>query len=67
MFYIKVSGSTATQLTLDATILASDKTKYAVSGTYNLTVVNVQPSDEGLYQCVVGATTKQASLQTVGQ
>ncbi|XP_052101487.1 contactin-1-like [Mytilus californianus] len=61
----KVVGSSVTALTLDTTILASDKSKYAVTGTYNLTVVNVQTSDEGLYQCVIGATTNQASLQAV--
>ncbi|VDI40393.1 Hypothetical predicted protein [Mytilus galloprovincialis] len=61
----KVVGSSVTALTLDSTILASDKSKYAVSGQYNLTVMNVQTSDEGLYQCVIGATTKEASLQTV--
>ena len=65
-FRVQVSGQIQTQLTLDSTILVQDKTKYAVSGTANLTIVNVQTTDEGLYQCTVGATTKDAYLQTVG-
>lgn len=60
-------GSTITSLTLGTTILANDHSKYAVTGTYNLTIVNVQTSDEGIYQCTVGATTREASLQTVGK
>ena len=67
LYLIQKVGNTITPLTLGTTILATDHSKYVVTGTYNLTIVNVQISDEGTYQCVVGVTTREASLQTVGK
>jgi hypothetical protein len=67
LYLIQKVGNTITPLTLGTTILANDHSKYVVTGTYNLTIVNVQISDEGTYQCVVGVTTREASLQTVGK
>jgi hypothetical protein len=67
LYLIQKVGNTITPLTLGTTILANDHSKYVVTGTYNLTIVNVQISDEGTYQCVIGVTTREASLQTVGK
>ncbi|XP_076095371.1 cell adhesion molecule 2-like [Mytilus galloprovincialis] len=66
--WMRVAGRQSMVSSLDSTLIISDKSdksKYALTGTYNLTVTNVQTSDEGIYLCCVGATRKQASLQAV--
>ncbi|KAK3091019.1 hypothetical protein FSP39_016538 [Pinctada imbricata] len=57
------SGGSYTSLTFDGNV-ASDKTKYDV-GTYNLTIINVQSSDAGIYQVAVGSTTRDIYFQPV--
>ncbi|KAJ8305469.1 hypothetical protein KUTeg_016014 [Tegillarca granosa] len=60
----KKNGNSLTSLTFNGNVLA-DATKYAVTGQYNLTIMNVASSDEGTYQCVVGSQTLEAYFSPV--
>lgn len=66
-FQKQSSGSGYDSLTFGTNILSSTQNKYAVSGTANLTINNVASSDEGLYQCSIGSTTREISFTPVGR
>ncbi|KAK3590766.1 hypothetical protein CHS0354_017282 [Potamilus streckersoni] len=51
---VKTTGSSSfTALTFNENVLASTS-KYAIKHIYNLTIINVATTDDGLYRCSVG-------------
>ena len=62
----QANGGSYTSLTFGTNILGSTS-KYAVTGTYNLTIMNVDSSDDGIYQCSIGSTTREVSFQSISE
>ena len=63
----KQNGTTTyNALTFNGNVLGT-ATKYALVGTYNLTVIKLTASDEGTYRCIVGLKNYDMHLAVVGK
>ena len=62
----KVSESSTQILSLNSD--SRNASKYVIQGNYNLTIQNLQFSDEGIYECeVTSLKTIRASVTVVGE